>query len=229
MNNIQHIFFDLDHTLWDFETNSRQALNELYEHFDLLSKLGVEPKIFIQRYELHNAHYWKLYRENRISKSRLRLARFEAVLRDFRYEDKLLVKELARIYLEICPLKTQLFDGAKEVLQQLQSKYEIHIITNGFEEVQWLKIRSSGIDHFFRYVITSEMAKAKKPNPRIFQLAMKLSGANLENSLMIGDNREVDIKGAEDFGWKAIHFDPFGQSGHGMSVRSLRDLPNILL
>jgi putative hydrolase of the HAD superfamily len=224
LDNIEHIFFDLDHTLWDFDSNSRQTLNELYHEFDL-SSFGIEkPEHFIERYILQNEKLWAMYRENRISKNRLRNARFEATLRDFKINDKQLSKDIGKAYVDQSPHKTKLNDGALSLLKTLNTKYSLHIISNGFQEVQMIKLNASGLMPFFKKIITSEKASAKKPNPRIFDYANKATGAEANKSLMVGDNYDIDILGALNANWRAIHYSPEGASKHGEVIRRLPDL-----
>ena len=224
MDKIKHIFFDLDHTLWDFDSNSKETLRELHEEFGLANHGIEKPEFFIQRYILHNDKLWSLYRENRISKKRLRSARFEATLLDFNVKDKLLAKRIGAAYVEQSPQKTKLHDGAIKVLETLRLNYDLHIISNGFEEVQMVKLNASGLMPFFNEIVTSERAKSKKPNPRIFDYAMKVTGAASDDSLMVGDNYDIDIQGALNVKWQAIHFLPVGVSKHSLVIRQLPEM-----
>jgi YjjG family noncanonical pyrimidine nucleotidase len=225
----RHIFFDLDHTLWDFEANSVETLHELFDDFELAQKTRTEhAEVFIERYVYHNERMWDLYRKNRMSKSRLRKARFEAALQDVGNADKRLAKELGFAYLERCPQKTKLHEGAMEVLENLANDHVMHILSNGFHETQLVKLKAAKLEPFFRHIITSEKANAKKPDPRIYAFAEKLTGAQASESVMIGDNLEIDVKGALDFGWSAVHFNPHEPQSNGHCVSSLRQLPALL-
>lgn len=206
--NYQHIFFDLDRTLWDFDTNSHQALLEIMaEH--KLSERGVEDASqFIDLYRDINEHYWGLYREQKIDKATLRWIRFGDTLARFGIQDKELALKLAEMYIQISPLKTGLMPGAKEALDYLASKYRLHIITNGFEEVQHLKLKQSGLEPYFEVVITSEQAGFKKPSPEIFNHACAMSGANATQSIMIGDDLQTDILGAQNSGMDHVFYNP---------------------
>ncbi|HAW19751.1 MAG TPA: noncanonical pyrimidine nucleotidase, YjjG family [Flavobacteriales bacterium] len=229
MDKVQHIYFDLDHTLWDFEANSRETLGELFDQFEIGQLCKAKKSEFIDRYVHLNNKYWALYRENRISKARLRTVRFESTLKDFGIANKPLSRAIGKKYVDLCPTKTKLNDGAIELLNLLKDKYPLHILSNGFHEVQLVKLASSGLDVYFDHVITSEMANAKKPNPRIFQFANKKCQATADESLMIGDNLEIDVRGAVDFGWKAIHYNP-SKIGHELvSVDSLMDISTLLV
>lgn len=200
MSRYEHIFFDLDRTLWDFDSNSREALLEMIASHGLRERGVEDADAFISNYQKINEHYWALYRRQEISKELLRTIRFADTLRLFAVEDEKLAASLADDYIAISPRKTQLLPGAIELLDHLAAHYRLHIITNGFEEVQHIKLRHSGLQPYFKEVITSERAGAKKPGPAIFQLACSLSGARIETSLMVGDDLETDIRGARGVG-----------------------------
>ncbi len=205
---IQHVFFDLDRTLWDFESNSEATLKELFSEFDLSSKLGVSDLSFIHEYKRINEIFWEDYRNGTIEKHYLRYGRFETALKFFGHDDKELASEIGELYISRSPRKTNLIDGSIEVLEYLKPHYELHIITNGFEEVQQIKMESSGLSPYFKEIITSESAGAKKPSRIIFERAEKLTGAAPSNSIMIGDHFEADVVGAIESNWKAVLFEP---------------------
>lgn len=229
MTKYQHIFFDLDHTLWDFESNSIEALNELYARYGLAERTNSpSAEAFIARYVHHNERMWGLYRENRMSKGRLRKARFEAVLSDFGLNDKRLAKEIGEAYLDVCPRKTKLNDGALEVLEDLKNDHVLHILSNGFHETQLLKLEASGLAPYFTHVITSERASAKKPQKRMYEFAEKLTGAPKASTLMIGDNLDIDVAGALDFGWKAVHYNERADRSDDRVVHRLVDLIGLI-
>jgi putative hydrolase of the HAD superfamily len=232
LNNLRHIFFDLDHTLWDFEANSLETLAEIYKDH-ALGAMGAErsENFFLDRYVHHNERMWAMYRENRMSKSRLRSARFEAALRDLGVENKRLAKKIGNDYLDRCPRKTRLKEGAIEIVQALSEHYTLSILSNGFHETQLTKLDVSGLAPYFDEVITSERASAKKPNPRIFTFALQLTGAHKDEVCMIGDNLDIDVKGAVDSGWKAVHFnDRTDERADGVTtVHRLADLKPLFL
>ncbi len=202
----RHLFFDLDHTLWDFRSNSRETLKELYAE-NGLQDLGIaEVNEFIVCYEDVNEGLWGRYEAGVIPKEVLRVLRFRNTLLRFGVKNDVLVDRLGHLYLERCPLKPHLMPGAKELLQDLSVHYELHIITNGFEEVQHLKIMSSGIAGYFSEIICSEKAGARKPDRRIFDHAQSLARAQKEECLMIGDNLLADMLGARRAGWDHAHF-----------------------
>ncbi len=201
--NIQHIFFDLDHTLWDFETNSAKTFEAIFSD----QKVEVKLNEFLLHYSPINQKYWKLYREERVSKPVLRYKRLKETFDILGYkisDDH--INHLATIYIDNLPNYNTLFDDAIEVLNYLLPKYQMHIITNGFEEIQTKKMRTSGILHFFDKIITSESVGVKKPNPKIFNHALALAETSAKNSIMIGDNLEADIVGAQQIGMQTIFF-----------------------
>lgn len=200
-SNIKHIFFDLDHTLWDFDKNSGLAFNSIFEK----NLIEVKLELFLEVYAPINSHYWKLYREERVSKENLRYWRlketFDALNIDVSDEK---IQALSIDYIDHLPLHNHLLEGSLEILEYLQQKYTMHIITNGFKEVQYKKLESSGILKYFTTITTSEDVGVKKPNKAIFENALEVANAKKEESIMIGDNFEADFMGAIDFGMKAI-------------------------
>ncbi|MEW7292302.1 YjjG family noncanonical pyrimidine nucleotidase [Aquimarina sp. 2304DJ70-9] len=204
MNNIiKHIFFDLDHTLWDFDKNSSLAFEMLFEKFSV--HLNIND--FINAYQPINMKYWKLYREEKVSKENLRRNRLIEAFTSFGIEFHLdIIDTMSDDYIKFLPLNNHLIEGTEELLEYLNPKYDLHIITNGFKEVQNQKLSSSGIRHYFKTITDSEEVGVKKPNPFIFEHAIKVSGAHTTNSIMIGDNYEADILGAEALGLKTICF-----------------------
>ena len=203
----KHLFFDLDHTLWDFETNSHETLMDMFDAFSFLGSHHNKLD-FINRYNYHNDIYWEQFRKGELSREDLRHIRFRTTLSEFEIQDEELVKKLAVAYLEILPTKTNLFHDTIEVLEALVKKYSIHIITNGFEEIQYKKIKSSGMEKYFKYVITSESAGKQKPDPIIFNYALQQTNAEIKNSLFIGDSIEADINGAKAVGMDYVFYNP---------------------
>jgi len=205
----QHIFFDLDRTLWDFESNSFDTLVELFQQFDL-QKLGIPfAKDFIEKYQINNENLWDKYRKGSITKDILRDLRFHITLEEFGIIDKDLSSKLGDFYVTNSPKKTKLFPYSIPILKYLIKKgYHLHIITNGFQEVQIIKLEYSSLISFFKEIITSEAAGVKKPNSKIFQYALDKANAQIESSIMIGDDLAVDIIGAKDFGMSQIYFNP---------------------
>ncbi|MGV7105291.1 YjjG family noncanonical pyrimidine nucleotidase [Flavobacterium sp. U410] len=199
----KHLFFDLDHTLWDFDRNSAVAFDVIFRErgFDF------NTDDFLKLYIPRNQHYWKLYQVNQISHEDLRYYRLKDVFDALRVEvSRETVNELSEEYITHLPNSNHLFDGAIEVLEYLKPNYHLHIITNGFHFVQDKKLKNSNIEHFFQTVTNSEMAGVKKPHPTIFEHALQLAKAEKEESVMIGDSLDADIEGALNFGIDAIFF-----------------------
>jgi len=201
--NIKHIFFDLDHTLWDFETNSAKTFEFIFKD----NNINVNLDTFLEQYVPINHQYWKLYREEKVTKSVLRYKRLKDSFDSLNHpiSDKM-IEHLANVYIDNLPNYNALFEGAVELLNYLSTKYQMHIITNGFEEVQIKKMKASGVLHFFNQIITSESVGVKKPNPKIFNHALNLAKASVSQSMMIGDNLEADIMGAQQIGMQTIFF-----------------------
>lgn len=201
----KHLFFDLDHTLWDFETNSHETLKEVFYTHSLREKLTPDFEAFFERYSYHNKKLWDRYHHGYIKQDELRWKRMWHALLDFRNGDEKLARQMSTEYLQILPTKKALFPYAKEIVEYLAGKkYILHMITNGFEDVQWGKLRNSGIVQYFDEVITSEKAMALKPHAEIFAFALRQTGARLEESIMIGDNLDADIGGAMGFGMDTV-------------------------
>ena len=205
---IKHIFFDLDRTLWDFETNAYNTLSELYEEHALFMKGISNIDVFIDIYKIHNEQLWELYRDGKVEKEVLRSSRFKLTLQDFGIDDGPLSIKLGEQYIQKCPLKTNVFPFTFEVLDYLKEKYHLHIITNGFEEVQYVKLEQSKLLHYFEHIITSEQVGVKKPNPEIFRHALVKAFCKPDESIMIGDDLPVDILGAKAIGMKQVYFNP---------------------
>lgn len=204
----KHIFFDLDHTLWDFETNSKLALQQIYDE-QKLSERGIPSfENFVVRYKTINDRYWARYHHNIVSKEKLRLGRFQDTLKEFGLDDVALAETMAQSYIDISPKQTALFPDAIEVLGYLQKKYALHLITNGFAEVQWVKLEHSGLKPFFEHIVISEEVGTQKPDKAIFEIAMERAKTNAFECVMIGDNFNTDIVGAKSAGMDQIFFNP---------------------
>lgn len=206
MKRYRHLFFDLDHTLWDFTTNSRATLAELYCDLDLEAEGIPEANELIAAYEEVNRELWGQYEQGHIPKEVMRVLRFRTALRRFGVTRRGLPETMSYEYLERCPRRTELFPGVIQLLHDLRPHYRLHIITNGFDEVQRVKLKSSGIDGLFQEVITSERAGASKPSPLIFAHAQRRAKSLAEESLMVGDNVLSDMLGARQAGWDHAHF-----------------------
>ena len=199
----KHIFFDLDHTLWDFDKNSALTFDKIFK----LNSLDIDLNSFLEVYVPINLRYWKLYRDEKIDKKSLKFARLKDAFKKLDIEvSTRIIHKLSDDYILHLPTFDHLFPGTIELLEYLQPNYILHIITNGFKEVQHGKLNQSNIDHFFQTVTNSEMVGVKKPNPKIFNHALQMAKATPEESLMIGDNLEADVLGALNFGMEAICF-----------------------
>lgn len=197
----KHLFFDLDHTLWDFEANARLTLQTLYEDLNLQERGVTDFTLFYKNYLVHNDNLWDLYRKGLIKQDELRIKRMRLALIDFKIADEELSEKMNIQFLDLLPTRNILFPHTKEILQYLVGKnYDLHLITNGFETVQHNKLRYSGLDKFFKEVITSEGSNSIKPNKEIFEYAFQKTNANPAMSIMIGDTIEVDIQGAMNAG-----------------------------
>lgn len=206
----KHLFFDLDRTLWDFEKSAQETFSDIYTHYNLKAAGVPSMEAFFERYTVHNEQLWDLYRVGEIKKEILRDLRFSLTLNDFGIENPELAKEIGDYYIEESPRKVNLFPYSHELLQYLRPNYQLHLITNGFSEVQEVKLKSSQLDQYFSKVITSEDAGAKKPDPQIFNFAFQQTGALPVESLMIGDDVPIDIIGAQQVGMDQVLFDPDG-------------------
>ena len=227
----RHLFFDLDHTLWDFETNANETLATLYERHDLARHGTFGLPEFKRVYNDVNHALWRLYQANKVTQQQLRSVRFVRTLAKLGVAEADVPPTLSAEFTEILPLKSAVFPHTHETLAYLHGKYTLHLITNGFEDVQHLKLASSNLAHYFDQIITSEHTGCLKPDPRMFAHALQAAGATAAESLMIGDNLECDVLGAYNAGIDQVYFNPdkrrhFAQVTHEIS--SLDELRNFL-
>lgn len=223
----KHLFFDLDHTLWDFDKNSAFAFDVIFKN----QGFDISLQEFLNIYIPRNQHYWKLYQVNQISHEDLRYYRLKDVFDALNFEvSDEMIHQLSEDYITHLPEYNHLFDGAIELLDYLKPKYQLHIITNGFSVVQDKKMANSKIEHYFQTITNSEIAGQKKPNPIIFDYALHRAKALKKESIMIGDSFEADILGALDFGIDAIYFNENkNEIKHDVcQVNHLLELKNIL-
>jgi putative hydrolase of the HAD superfamily len=226
-----HIFFDLDHTLWDLERNATETIHELFETYKLTERISAPAPGFIVEYNKINDELWEQYRQGKIDRLTLRFERFRRVFKYFGLEDEQLALDFGNAFVRDSPQKPHLISGAREVLDYLAGNYTLHIITNGFAEAQEVKIRTAGIGHYFTHIINSEMAGYNKPDSRIFEYSLNLAGAGKKESVMIGDHLEADILGARNAGIDQIYYNPYGkihQEQITFEVKHLRELKEIL-
>ena len=201
----KHLFFDLDHTLWDFDANAKETLTEVYAHFKLEAK-GVYPFIDFYKYYLHhNEILWDRYHKGFISSDELKWKRMWRTMLEFKIGSEQLARDMSVHFLEILPNKKMLFPHTIEILDYLTNKaYKLHLITNGFEKTQWSKINNSGLRRYFTHMITSEASNSLKPKKEIFEYALNKAGASLSESIMLGDNLDADIQGAINAGMDCV-------------------------
>jgi putative hydrolase of the HAD superfamily len=230
------LFFDLDRTLWDFDRNSREALNEIFVELAQPQLPGnFTAADFIAVYEVENERCWKAYREGALTQQELRPLRFKRSVEklgisEFEGMDAL-AESMGEAYVKRAPYRTALLDGAMEVCAALQGRgYRMFILTNGFEEVQHIKMQNSGLSPYFLKVLTSDALGFKKPRREAFEQSIALTGSSASRAIMIGDDMECDVEGAHDAGWRAIHFDPKGPQSnatfpHIANLRELLTLP----
>lgn len=228
---MKHLFFDLDRTLWDFEKNSETALNILFDEFELGKQIR-SFRTFHTTYKKINAELWFQYAKGEVTKEDLRTKRFERTLINFNVDNKELAKKMGDGYIEISPYQTNLFPNAIETLDSLKrDDFKLHIITNGFKEVQFIKLENSGLIDFFDVILCSEEVGKTKPNPEVFQFALDKANASKKESLMIGDDYHADIIGAEKFGIQSILFDPENkhkEGRHDWKVKHLKEIPELI-
>jgi putative hydrolase of the HAD superfamily len=226
------LFFDLDHTLWDFETNSKETIQELYATHHLAELGIVDFDGFYSTYSAHNHRLWDRYTKGFIKQEELRWKRVYLSLLDFKVANEPLAKEMSQAYLEILPNKKHLFPYTIEILEYLKQKdYKMHLITNGFESVQFKKIENSGLADYFIEVITSEASNSLKPQKEIFEYALKNAKATVAESIMIGDNESADIQGGINMGMDTIfvnHIQAIPTIPATYTITHLKELETIL-
>lgn len=208
MKPYRHIFFDLDHTLWDFEANANETLRHLYQQHDM-ARFGVfTVEEFIRVYSDINHGLWRLYQSNKITQTQLRATRFPRTFVKLGMQEADAPAGLSEEFTDILPLKAAVFPFTHEVLDYLKPKYELHLITNGFRDMQYTKLKSSGLTDYFQEIVTSECCGHLKPDCRIFEHALERTGAAAAESLMVGDNLECDVLGARNSGIDQVYFNP---------------------
>ncbi len=223
MTGIKHIFFDLDHTLWDFDKNSALTFQQIFKE----QSIAIDLDDFLEVYIPLNLSYWKLYRDDKISKEDLRYRRLKDVFDKLNYPaSDHLIHQISEDYIKYLSNHNFLIEGALEILTYLKPKYQLHIITNGFKEVQHKKLINSGIRVFFDIIVTSESVGVKKPNPKIFDFALSQVNSKPENCIMIGDSLEADVLGAKKSGMLSLFFNP-GYVKSEIEVKSVFNLLEI--
>ena len=224
---VTDVFFDLDHTLWDFEKNSALTFKKILSE----NLIDVDLKDFLEVYVPTNLAFWKLYRDGQVTKEELRYQRLRLTFDSLKYRVSVeLINLLAIQYIEHLSTFNYLFPHTIDVLEYLKPKYKLHIITNGFQEIQEKKMHNANIHGYFDQIVNSEMAGVKKPNPLIFELALKSAKVRPEKSIMIGDNLEADIQGAKAVGFHTLHFNAHNDPQHEYCdmIHDLREIKTYL-
>lgn len=200
---ITDVFFDLDHTLWDFDKNSGLAFQRVFRKHEI----DIPLPDFLKVYEPINLEYWRMFREERVTKQELRRGRLSKTFDVLAFKYTIdLIDLLANSYIDELPGDNYLFSNTFETLDYLSGKYRLHIITNGFEEVQRKKIDNSGLKKYFATITTSEEVGLKKPHPTVFYIAMEKASVTPDKSIMIGDSFEADILGAQNAGMHTLFY-----------------------
>jgi len=226
-NVVTDIFFDLDHTLWDFEKNSALTFKKILSE----NNINVDMSDFLEVYIPNNMAFWKLYRDDKITSLTLRYQRLKTTFDTLKYEvSDETINKLSNLYIKHLSTFNHLFPNTIEILEYLKQNYELHIITNGFSEIQNRKLKKSNIHSYFNQIISSETASVKKPNPIIFKKALELANTIPEKSIMIGDSIEADILGAKSVGFHVLHFNAHKESKHQFCdmISDLNEIKNYL-
>ncbi len=226
----KHLLFDLDHTLWDFHANSLNTLSELFIEFELFN-LFPNFDDFHSVYEEHNLKLWSRYRDGLITKKDLNFDRFNYPLTTVGIDNPAIAIKFADEYVRRSPLKKVLMPGAIEILEYLKPKYKMHIITNGFLEVQNKKLEVSGLRSYFDQIFISELIGVQKPAGRFFEYVIKTLSAPKEECIVIGDSYDADIKGAQDSGLDHVFYNvnkTAHENGVMHEISALNELESIL-
>jgi len=225
---LKAIFFDWDHTLWDAETNAVDTLSELFNEFKFKEKFQVEFSEFHLYFQKINDQLWKEYQLGDLNQDELRNSRFKIVFQNFKILED--ADNFSNHFLYRNPRKKKLMEGAKNLIEILSNKYHLFILTNGFDEIQQIKVGESEIANYFQKIYTPENTGYKKPDPKFFEFVLKDTKLKKEEVIMVGDNLEVDILGAENVGIKAIHYIPFEDSNFkGNKIKHLLELQELLI
>lgn len=208
MGHYKYIFFDLDHTLWDFERNSQEVLYDLFVALNLDTVLHCDFERFMAEFNLANNVLWKAYSDGEIKKDELRAVRFKMIFTSLFESVPALEKEIAEQYIKACPLMPYVMPGTYDLLMQLKEKYPLYILTNGFTDIQLLKMDSAELSPYFTEVFTAENVGYKKPRKEFFDNVLRILNADVQECIMIGDNIETDIQGAADYGIDQVLYNP---------------------
>lgn len=228
--NYKHLFFDLDHTLWDFEKNTSEAIEEIYQIFNFSSWSMFTIYDFMAIFHEVNNYLWDKFNHGLIDRLELRDSRFKMMLTKLGVSEKEIPVGIAEKYLELATVKRSVIPFTHEILDYLKPNYQLHIISNGFDDIQHTKLKSSNIYQYFDKIVTSDSSGHRKPQKGIFEFAMNEAGATRENAIMIGDNIDTDIIGAQNAEMDHIYFNP-NKIKHSLKVTfeidSLKEIMNI--
>lgn len=228
--NYKHLFFDLDHTLWDYDKNTFETITEIYEIYDL-SRWSLSFDKFLTHFHEINNLLWDKFNHGLIDRFELRNNRFKIILRDLGIDENAIPADIGETFLEIAPSKSSVVPFTHEILEYLSPKYQLHIISNGFDDIQHRKLKASNIFHYFDKIITSDNSGYRKPQKEIFEFAMNSAGSSLSDSMFVGDNLDTDIQGAQNAQMDHIFYNPDNRD-HSFPVTheisSLREIMNIL-
>ncbi len=228
MKKFKTLFFDLDHTLWDFESNARETISELFTNHKITHRHGIDLEEFLAEYHLVNQDLWSRYRRGLISAKSLRSERFKRAFSKLGQVPLGTTKLFGDEYMEICPRKPHVFPGAHEALAELSKEFPLYLVTNGFEKTQEIKLAASGLGVHFQEMVTSDRTGVKKPHPFIFEFTLKRAGVRPHEALMIGDDLEADVIGAQKAGLEAIYFNPAKAETQHTANHEVHELSQIL-
>lgn len=225
---IQHIFFDLDNTLWDHRRNAKLALEDLFKREQIREKYSLTFEEFHKEYFTVNENLWAQIRDGAIDKEYIRKFRFYNTFLFFGIDDFELAQRFEINFLDEIVSYNHLVEGAFELLEYLsQKKYRLHVLSNGFKEVTYRKCELSGIKNYFETITSADEINIRKPQPEIFEYALNKSGTKKAESVIIGDDWIADIEGGLAFGMKAIFFDVFNDNYTAENVKTVRKLSEI--
>ena len=231
MRNYKVIFFDLDHTLWDYEKNSTETLTELFYEYKLSDRPSLELSTFLDTFEKVNAKMWSNFNKGHIDREVIRNQRFKKIFKVFNIRHDIMARKMSEDYIVRCPVKTHLLPHAKSMLEYLKPRYDLYVLTNGFDDVQSIKMATAQLDIFFKGVITSESSGHRKPSSEIFNYSLEVAMAKPEEAIMIGDNLNADMAGAKNANIDHIFFNPARlthQQAVTYEINCLSQLSNIL-
>lgn len=230
MNPRRHIFFDLDHTLWDFERNALECISELIDEYKHHFDNECDPDSFFNIYSKINRELWDAYERKEIEMEAVRKGRWERAFSAVNIGPGKWMQEFGNAYVERCPTKPHLMDGTHELLSALSVEFDLGIISNGLSSNQFTKLNNAGIDRFFKDVVTVDMVGHPKPDKRMFDFALQRCNAEARHSMYIGDTYESDVRGSLQAGLSAIYFNPHDQPNPlGVTeVKHLGEIPHVL-